>query len=147
MGSGTYYLIDPTTVTASNHQSCRGGDDDGSQQQQKQRQWTALEEKEIEKNHHPVGHSSRRTSPTRICREWLIASIVLILLHCDMVRGVSGSGSKKGAPQDEVSESPEMQRIQDLVLRGLNITRIPRASEVSFDFRYYLGVIACLGKF
>lgn len=172
MGSGTYYA----TITTTASKSCRGGDDDGSQEQQQQRNTTdkrtedviSVTSQQIDTQNH-VGHCSlhrRSPSPTHYssstrCREWLIASLVLIILHCDLVRAVQYAvveavtgGEEVG--QQQVPESPvehisdvyrergssnnpgelqmdedEMQRIQDLVLRGLNITRIPRASEVS----------------
>lgn len=102
----------------------------------------------------------RHRNPVRFGRECLIALIVLIIVLCgDVVRAgqytiieaeqpprsendlseiykenrkVHSVAADEQAAEDGIkfSES-EMERIQDLVLRGLNISRIPRASEVS----------------
>lgn len=146
MGSGTDFI-------ASKSWCCGGpsGEDGESQQQQQQQQ-------RIRRTDNGDSQSVRR-NPLRFGLDWLSALIVLILiLHCDMVRAgqhqyavieaatedqkspgpavVVVDGSERSeiysANQEALSES-NMQRIQDLVLRGLNITRIPRASEVSFD--------------
>lgn len=165
MGSGTHYA----TITTTASKSCRGGDDDGSQERNTTDKRTedviSVTSQQIDIQNH-VGHCSLHRTPTHYssstrCREWLIASLVLIILHCDLVRAVQyavveavSGGEEVG--QQKIPESPvehirdvyrergsssnqgelqmdedEMQRIQDLVLRGLNITRIPRASEVS----------------
>lgn len=87
-------------------------------------------------------------NPLRLGCECLLALIVLISLHCDMVRGreyavIEGQATAQAATSEIYNEpsmlpmdESEKQRIQDLVLRGLNITRIPRASEVSSQKGY-----------
>lgn len=117
---------------------------------------------------------SRRQQTPKCRRDWLFATILLVILNCDMVWSQytvvqvsedvlrssrsesSGSSASTRSDVEHISEiynnnkinnnkeqqrtekanamglsESEERRVQDLVLRGLNITRIPRSSEVS----------------
>lgn len=143
----------------------------------------------LEESEKSVQRCSRRQQTPTFSREWLFATILLIILNCDMVwsqyavvqasedvlRSSSSSSSNSLSTRSDVehiseiynnknnmkeknninndeelrtdnsnaamglSES-EVRRIQDLVLRGLNITRIPSSSEVSANYYYLLEV-------
>lgn len=92
--------------------------------------------------------SKPRFHHPRLDREWLVTVLLLLLVscvnrvYCDeyaFIEAVQNkvAASDLGGPPMEHKRSPELseteiERIQDLVLRGLNITRIPKLSEVSY---------------
>lgn len=170
MGSGTY-SIDTTSYSSFSSTADLGHDSLGrrlrgdgveveEEQQRQDKDMTAVAVAAAAESQ-DAGISSSSSSPTvcqprrtpnqlrhklRFGRECLMATFVLIVMYCDMVRAnqytvieAAMDEKKSGVhPGQEMSESinsqmseSEMQRIQDLVLRGLNITRIPRPSEVS----------------
>lgn len=139
MGSGTYF-IGPAAEAATAAPTTCGDDGLRSVQWRTDATDSLISRQETQ-------FASRQRSSRRLGREWLTGLFVLILVNCaELVCGgqyaiieavqQSPQPSLSKVAMDlherapELSES-EMQRIQDLVLRGLNITRIPRASEVS----------------